>query len=247
MIGDTAHADAYMRRFREASPFPVSPFYMVERDILRENYDRADAALQQYLDSPRPDEVGQALWLETIVLRNQGRIQEALRLVGNSKSPDDMNAATAAMESGNAALALPRFRARAGVDVSFLSPTLQARNRTWNFTLVGMALLAAGDTAAVRPLADTVEYWGRRSLFGRDNRAHHYLRGMLLIAAGKDNEAVPHLRAAIHSPTNGFTRVNYELGKALLRLNRPAEAVPLVRAALHGGIDGSNLYVTRTD
>src|SRR4029079_9529663 len=107
--------------------------------------------------------------------------------------------------------------------------------------------VAAGDTAQVRRLADTVEYWGRHSLYGRDQRAHHYLRGMLLVAQGKDNEAVPHLRAAIHSPTNGFTRVNYELGKTLLRLNRPAEAVPIVRGALHGDIDGSNLYVTRTD
>jgi predicted Zn-dependent protease len=70
---------------------------------------------------------------------------------------------------------------------------------------------------------------------------------MLLIALGKDNDAVAQLRAAIHSPTNGFTRVNYELGRALLRLNRPAEAVTVLRAALHGSIDGSNLYVTRTD
>jgi tetratricopeptide (TPR) repeat protein len=247
MNGDTGHADAYMRRFRESSPFPVSPFYMVERDILLENYERADAVLQQYLESPRSDETSEALWLKTIVLRNQGRIDEALRLVGNSKSPVDMNVATAALESGNASLALPRLRARADADISFMSPTLQARNRAWNATLVGMALLVAGDTAKVRLLADTVEYWGRRSLYGRDKRAHHYLRGMLLIAAGKDAEAVPHLRMAIHSPTNGFTRVNYELGKVLVRLNRPAEAVPIVRAALHGGIDGSNLYVTRTD
>jgi hypothetical protein len=33
----------------------------------------------------------------------------------------------------------------------------------------------------------------------------------------------------------------------LLRLNRAGEAVPVVRAALHGGIDGSNLYMTRTE
>jgi Flp pilus assembly protein TadD len=70
---------------------------------------------------------------------------------------------------------------------------------------------------------------------------------MLLVARGRDAEAVEELREAIHSPTNGFTRINYELGRALLRLDRPAEAVPVVRAALGGGIDGSNLYVTRTE
>jgi hypothetical protein len=30
-------------------------------------------------------------------------------------------------------------------------------------------------------------------------------------------------------------------------LKRPAEAVPIVRAALHGDLDGSSLYVMRTE
>jgi hypothetical protein len=158
-----------------------------------------------------------------------------------------MNLATVALDAGQPSLSLQKFLARSAVNLSFMPITLQARNRTWNATLLAMALLAAGDTARVRQLTDTVEYWGRHSLYGRDQRAHHYLRGMLLIANGRDNEAVSHLRAAIHSPSNGFTRVNYELGKALLRLNRPDEAIPVVRSALHGGIDGSNLYVTRTE
>jgi predicted Zn-dependent protease len=92
-----------------------------------------------------------------------------------------------------------------------------------------------------------VQDWGGLSHFWRDRRDLHYLRGMLSVAEGRDNDAAVHLKEAIHSPTNGFTRVNYELGKVLLRLNRPAEAIPIVRAALHGDIDGSNLYVTRTE
>jgi hypothetical protein len=32
-----------------------------------------------------------------------------------------------------------------------------------------------------------------------------------------------------------------------MRLDRPADAIPVVRAALHGDIDGSNLYITRTE
>jgi DNA-binding SARP family transcriptional activator len=247
VLGDSAGADAYMRRFRQASPTPVSPFYYIERDILAENYDRAEAALQEYLGSPRPEEMNEALWLTTILLRNEGRIDEALRLANRHPAPQDMNLATAALDIGNAALALPKLQVRASSDVSSMGPNLQARIRAWNNTLLGMAFVAAGDTATVRKLADTVEYWGRHSLFGRDQRAHNYLRGMLLVAQGRDNDAVAYLRAAIHSPSNGFTRVNYELGKALVRLNRPAESVPVVRAALHGGIDGANLYVTRTD
>ena len=122
-----------------------------------------------------------------------------------------------------------------------------ARYRTWNQTLFGMVLSAAGDTAALRQLADSVEYWGQRSLYGRDRRAHHYLRGMLLVAQGRDADAANELREAIDSPTHGFTRVNYELGRTLMRLGRPAEAIPVARAALHGDIDGANLYMTRTE
>jgi DNA-binding SARP family transcriptional activator len=245
--GDTAAAHLYARHFREASPIPVSPFYFVRRDMLVEDYDRADAVLQTYLDSPRPDEIGEAVWLESILLRNEGRINEGLKLAIDHRGPQDMNIAVTALEGGNARLALPELLARDKSDVSFMSPSLQARQHAWNNTLIGMALLVAGDTGAVRHLADTVEYWGRRSLYGRDQRAHHYLRGMLLVAQGRDNEAASELREAIHSTTNGFTRVNYELGKVLLRLNHPAEAVPIVRAALHGDIDGSSMYVTRTD
>lgn len=246
-LGDRARTDAFMRRLREANPLPLSPFYVIQRYILLEDYDRAEVALQPYLESPRPDEMGDALWLKTILLRNQGRIEEALELTGRHPAPSDMNLATAALEAGKGSLALPKFRARASADFSSMAPSLQARQRTWNSTLIGMALLATGDTAAVRQVADTVEYWGRHSLYGRDQRAHHYLRGMILVARGRDDEAVPHFRAAIHSSSYGVTRVNYELGRALLRLNRPAEAVPVIRAALHGGIDASNLYVTRTD
>jgi len=70
---------------------------------------------------------------------------------------------------------------------------------------------------------------------------------MLLVAEKRDAEAATELREAIHSPTNGFTRVNYELGRVLIRLGRAEEAVPVVRAALHGDLDGSSLYMSRTE
>ena len=246
-LGDTARMQAYIRKFREANPLPLSPLYFVERDLLLENYDHAEAVLLQYLESPRSDELSSAVWDQTILLRNEGRIDEAMKLAAKHPAPQDMNMATAALDAGQPLVSLAKLRARANGDLSFMPLTMQARNRAWNYTLVAMALLASGDTAQVRRLADSVEYWGRHSLYGRDQRAHHYMRGMLLVAQGKDNEAVAHFRAAIHSPSHGFTRVNYELGKALLRLNRPAEAIPVVRAALHGDIDGGNLYVTRTE
>jgi tetratricopeptide (TPR) repeat protein len=245
--GDTVALRTYLRRFHEANPVETAPMYFVRRAMLAEEYEQAERDLQRFLDSPRRAEASEARWLQSIVLRNQGRVNELLRQKRSSPGSGDFGAAMAALELGNARPAMSFFGGMWRSDESQFAPGLQARHHAWSRTLYGMALAAGGDTLAVRRLADSVEYWGRRSLYGRDRRAHHYLRGMVLVAAGRDAAAAGELREAIHSPTNGFTRVNYELGKALMRLNRPAEAVPVVRAALHGDIDGSNLYVTRTD
>jgi tetratricopeptide (TPR) repeat protein len=133
------------------------------------------------------------------------------------------------------------------IDTSAWAAGLQARHHAWRSALLGMALAASGDTQGLLRMADTVEYWGRRSSFGRDRKAHHYLRGMALVAGGHDDAAVAELRQAIHSPTLGFTRVNLELARALRRLRRPREAVAILQPALRGDIDASNLYVTRTE
>jgi predicted Zn-dependent protease len=193
-----------------------------------------------------------------IALRNQGRLREAMLLHATGSLPglpkpavrrgtDGYNDAILAFERGNARAAADAFGRIAHRDVSRLSPGVQARERAWHSTLQGMALGALGDTAGVRALADTVEQWGRGSMFGRDRRAHHYLRGLVLAAAGRHEDAVKQYREAVFSPSLGFTRVNYELGRSLMALGRPADAVAALQPALRGEVDAANLYVTRTD
>ncbi|HJS47977.1 MAG TPA: hypothetical protein VJ773_08345, partial [Gemmatimonadales bacterium] len=113
--------------------------------------------------------------------------------------------------------------------------------------LAGTAYAAAGDTAAVRRLADSVEVVGERSYYGRDPRLHHFLRGLLLQGEGRQSEAVEAFRRAMYSPTDGYTRVNLELGRSLMALGRPREAAAVLQPALRGGVDGSNTYVTHTE
>jgi tetratricopeptide (TPR) repeat protein len=206
--------------------------------------------------SPRPDDFTEARWILSIALRNEGKLQEALRLVRDAQRSgmeaprgEDVNfeEAVLSLEMGEPGVAVVIFERMRRIDTSAWAAGLQARHHAWRGTLLGMALAAVGDTQALLRMADTVEYWGRRSSFGRDRKAHHYLRGMALVAAGNDDAAVVEFRQAIHSLTLGFTRVNLELARALLRLRRPREAIAVLQSALRGDIDASNLYVTRTE
>ena len=247
--GDTAAARLYYQRFYQAHPGEVTAEYMLRQSTVMEDYDRVERDVQQLLASSRTTEVLEGRWLWSIALRNQGRLAEARKVALQHRQfdPDHLLESLVALDEGRTGTVLSFFDILARDDQSQWQSAVKARHLTWNKTLYAMALSAAGDTARLRFLVDTIETWGQRSLYGRDRRAHHYARGLLLIARKRDAEAAEELRQAIHSPTNGFTRINYELGKVLLRLNRAREAVPIVRSALHGGIDGSNLYVTRTE
>lgn len=245
--GDAAGMRANLRRFVDARSSPTVPTFLLRYWTLVEDFVEAERQSLAIMGSSRREDVVEARWHRTIALQYQGRLQEALELSRVRPSPIEIAEAMIQIERGNARAAVDIFARPARGDESRWPAGTQARHRAWNNTLLGMALFAAGDTAAVRRLADTVEYWGARSGFGRDRRAHHYLRGMLLVAQGRDADASVELRQAIHSPSHGFTRVNYELGRVLLREGRPAEAASVIRAALHGDVDGSNLYVTRTD
>jgi DNA-binding SARP family transcriptional activator/tetratricopeptide (TPR) repeat protein len=245
--GDSAALQANLRRLQEVHPVNVSDEYVVRQLILAGDYEGAERRVQQMMDSPKAEDVANAPWLRVMLLRNQGRLAEARRHGSNGRSPHDIPGGIIALEHGDYRTARSVFGTRAEWDYRDWPSGTAARQRAWSNTLLAMVLVASGDTSRLRPLADTVEYWGQRSNYGRDRRAHHYVRGMLLVAQKRDAEAAAELREAIHSPTNGFTRVNYELGRTLLRLGQPNEAVPVVRAALHGELDGSSLYMSRTE
>jgi DNA-binding SARP family transcriptional activator/TolB-like protein len=224
--------------------------------------DDVDGALSQCASTLAIDRESfdNTAWWCVIGLRMAGRFNDAKALVRDGRVPgsktvwrggtkDPVHGAILELESGDPLKAAKAF---AGLgyyfgDSSRASAGWKARTTTWHLTLTATALVAGGDTAGARALLDSIETVGKRSLFERDPRLHHFVRGLLLARAGNHAAAVPHYRAAISSPTNGYTRINYELGKSLLALNRPAEAVPVMRAVLHGGLEGSGLYLPRTE
>jgi DNA-binding SARP family transcriptional activator/TolB-like protein len=202
------------------------------------------------------------LWLEVLRDRMQGRQARALRSAqeyeGEAHHDPDIRAlgtapllrAIVLSEGGGrgplaAAALFDSLRRRWVMTDSSTGST--ARQHTWMLTHEITALAAGGDTARLALLADTIEQVGRRSGYARDQRMHHYARGLLWDARGRRREAMEEYRRASTSPTFGYTRINYRLAQDLVELGRPAEALPLLRGALHGGLEASNLYITHTE
>lgn len=233
---------------------------VVQRDLVRwGDFEELDRQLLIDLVNPSLQVRGQARWLMLFSLRNQGRLREALALMRDDLIPggggrlegfgaDELGEAILALDGNLPAQSARYYRRLAEASLaSDHSPGLKSRVLTWRYTHLGTALAAAGDTAALRRVADTVEMFGRLSNTGRDRLLHHFLRGRLLQRAGRHGEAVEQFRASVHSLSDGYSRINYELARSLMALGRPEEAVAVLRPAIRGGVDGSNTYLTHTE
>jgi DNA-binding SARP family transcriptional activator/TolB-like protein len=224
--------------------------------------DDVEGAMKQctsLLSSADRDDYSPYQWYCTIGLRMSGRLNDAWALVRNGKLPgtnivrrglfdDPYHPAILDWESGRPLAAVPKFAAQGYFFGAKASATegQNARNSTWHMTLAASAALDGGDTLTAKSLVDSIESVGSRSGFDRDPKLHHFIRGRLLALRGDHENAVREYRTAISSPTNGYTRINYEMAKSLMILRRPIEAANVMRSVLHGGLEGSGLYLTRT-
>ena len=260
-FGRRAEADEALRRARTLG---AAPGNADQRNLLwglrTDDFDSLNPMCRQGLTAPEDAEFQWFRWYCTIGLRMQGRYRDALALIHEGRVPgtdvvrrhvavDGYNAAILDMEMGRGLVAADAFVAlTAGpLDTSRFADPIPARNLTWFTTLSATAAVAAGDTIRARALVDSIEMLGSHSLSSRDPVLHHFVRGLLYSRAGRNAAAVSEFRSALVSPTFGYTRINYELARSLIAMGRPAEAVPVLRAPLHGGIEGSNLYLTRTE
>jgi len=235
-------ADAALQRADSLSSRPGDPAPRARAAIRRGKYAEVGAAAAAAVNDADRQRRIDARWVWLIGLRNQGRLREAKEL-----ATDELTQSIIAFESGDYPAAIRGFRAIAASANTIPQAGHRARGVSWNLTHAGAAHAAAGDTVAVRRLADSIEAIGPQSLFGRSARLHYFLRALLLAAAGRHAEAVETYRRAMFSPTEGYTRINYEMARSLLALGRPVDALAPLQAALRGGIDGSTLYITRTE
>ncbi len=257
--GRWTEADVALRRADSLAT--RSQDYQLSRfgtDVRRGQYDELSLAAA-ILHNPDRARRTDARWIWLIALRNQGRLREAMALARDGRvpggglvsrtsfDPEGITECILAFESGDYARAIRCYRAEAVNAATISAAGHRARGVAWNLTHAGAAYAALGDSAMVRRLADSVELVGPGSLNGRGARLPYFLRGLLLARSGRHGEAVEAYRRSIFSITEGYTRINFELARSLMALNRAADAVGPLQSALRGGLDGSNLYVTRTE
>ena len=259
-FGRRAEADAALRRYdvlggRRSN---VALARLIE-SLRLDDLEAADRDCAVGMATADAAQFAQYRWYCAIELRTRGHYREARALLRDGRvpwtgvvwrgtTPDTYQAALVDMELGNGRAAADAFRGAYRPDVTDRAWVgYRARYTTWVMTLSATAAVEGGDTLRARALVDSIERVGRGSAFRRDPLLHHFVRGLLESRAGHQEEAVRELRAALESPTFGYTRINYELARSLLALRRPAEGIPAVEAALHGGLEGSGLYVSRTE
>ncbi len=258
-IGQRTKADAARRHYETLGGSRGLYLADIQRALLLDDVPAVNAQCEEGLASPDTAAYIQFRWYCTIGLRMQGRYAEALALVREGRIPksrlvrpgfvdDRVHRAILDMETGRPAAAADEFLELERIDAKVRMPAgIRARHRTWNLTLAATAAIAGGDTARARQLVDIIERTGQQSLYPRDPLLHHFVRGLLLARAQHHDSAVKEYRAAMYSPTFGYTRINYEMARSLMALDRPGEAIAVLQPALRGGIEGSNLYITRTE
>ena len=266
--GRDADALKYGQTGNALAPVEDEAVRRARLDIRSGSFAEADAVLAERARDGTPSQRLDALWWEIISLRTQGRLHDAMRVAQeyprehawqamattvDPGTPPMLPAAQVAFELGRYAESAAMFdsilwRGRPESSSPFYdAPGLVARHDTWSAAHLVSVLAAAGDTAQVAALADSMARWAGAEAFGRDRRLFEYARGLVLEARGDTLAAIDAFRRSVYSTSHGYTRAEYEAGRLLLAAGRAAEAVAVVQPALRGNLEASNYYVTRTE
>ena len=223
------------------------------------DYASADRLLLLQLRESDPRPQSSALWNLTISLREQGRMIEALKRAQSARMPTgkilkrtnpppiNVLEAQTLLEMGRPKEAAILFDSLSRQHNPGDVASQISRATAWSLTHAASARFAAGDTATLQRLADSVRALGEESGYGRDRRLHHYVRGLLFAARHDDAAAIAELRSAIYSINGGYTRINYELARVYLHAKRPRDAIAVMQPTLRGDLEASNLYLNRTE
>jgi serine/threonine protein kinase/tetratricopeptide (TPR) repeat protein len=247
---------------RRAAPLapgnPYVPIYAAILDIRTAEFEAADRLLHEHARGGPPDVQVEALWFLIISYRNQGRLRDALATARTLQQlkPDMREALIAEaqvlfeMGRGREAAALfESIAALPGRGELQRTRSAVAKGSAWHLTHAAGARAAAGDTAALESLADSIQALGSRTLGATHQRLHHHVRGLLLNARGNSAAAALEFHRATLWPDAGspYSRTSLELGRVLVSLDRPRDAIATLQPALHGPLEASHFYTTHTE
>ena len=249
MIGRYDDAIAAHRRANAIPPANVDDINDVETLIRAGRFSEADAIIAHHYRSGDKERRENAVFKSVISLRAQGRYAEALRAARalRAYSPKDITSAApeawVLMDLGRARQAAALWDSMATVPFTNVSPARNARAYASAWTRSAEAYYQAGDSVRVRALVDTVAKWSKHTAFGPARELDHHVRGLLFSMRGDHEAAVREFKAALVSPTNGWTRTNLRLAEALMKTGRNAEAAQVAKAALRGSVGASGFSV----
>jgi hypothetical protein len=118
-----------------------------------------------------------------------------------------------------------------------------ARAFCWHHALAADAVSASDDTVRLRFLADTLEIACQRSIYGRDRRLFHHVRGLVAMKGQRYAEAQKEFGQAVWTEMEGWGRITVELANAQLALGRPRDAINTLRMGYATRLDAMGRYV----
>lgn len=219
--------------------------------VLANRMSDADTLIAVLERSKDPGTRDNGLDIRALWYREQGKWAEALKYInqedaeGGDKRQITLMRANTLARMGNYAGAQREFEK---MHELFKNDPRgdNARWFSWSHTLLGDALAPTGDTTLLKVLADSAMLIGSNSYYARDKMAPHYLRALIAVRGGRDDEAEREFKSAMFS-RNGFTRVNVEYAKLLIRKKRFSEADKLLHDALMGPLDAMLRYQPRSE
>jgi DNA-binding SARP family transcriptional activator len=218
----------------------------------------ADSVLADVVQRGTDPHLGTAWELLIYSLRNQGRLREALAASNEAQrigvAPWLGNANLPRLDHAQILFDMGRFRESAAAHAAIADlrvpsepESYMAAHRILYLAHAAFALARAGETFRLPALADSIRVLGARSLGFRGNAMYGSVRGLVLAAEGRHEEAITGLQRALYSPNQGFSEINVTLAELLLQRGRAPEAVAALTPLLRGQAFRGTAFVTRVE
>jgi len=252
-----ASLDAERRALLLSGHDPTYVLRLARLMLVAGQLDAADS-LAQSLNDDDPERRGAIVDIRVLVLREQGRYRESIRMTdafhrGHARDEALLFEKLDALGRAHDARAVARFFT---AEVASLADTraMQSSPRgdaarwfTWTRALEANALANSGfDTTRLRAIGDSMRFLGPMSYYARDWRLYHHVLGLIAMRAGQAAVAEREFQQARWGVA-GWTATVAWLARAQLEQHHGRDAIATLRQAYQGPLDAMGRYVPRSE